>query len=119
MPFLCTLFQVFSPTYNVVSPLRWFSVSRVLAFSLPSWGYVQWVPKLTSLLWDGMVEKSELICEELLDTCYHRVNPLLKEEITMDDPKKLPVLADLARHFDLTTTIQWVEQHFYPEKEKK
>jgi len=80
-----------------------------------NWGYVQWVPKLTTLLWDSMVGKSEMICEELLGTSYHRVNPLLSEEITMDDPKKLPVLADLARHFDLTATIQWIEEHFYPD----
>jgi hypothetical protein len=34
------------------------------------WGYVQWVPKLPALLWDGMIKKSESFCEELLGERY-------------------------------------------------
>ena len=62
------------------------------------WGYVQWVPKLPALLWDGMIMKSESFCEEMLGDRYHRMNLLLPSEIPMDDPSQIPILCDLARY---------------------
>jgi hypothetical protein len=36
------------------------------------WGYMQWVPKLAGVLWDGMITHSEQICHELLGDRYFR-----------------------------------------------
>jgi hypothetical protein len=51
-----------------------------------NWGYVQWLPKLGNCFWDGMLKKSELLCRELLDDRYLRIDPVLEKEIPMDDP---------------------------------
>ena len=49
---------------------------------------LQWIPKLTGVLWDGMVMKSEETCRMLLGDRYMRINPIMPEEIPMDDPKQ-------------------------------
>jgi len=53
-----------------------------------NWGVAQWLPRLTSILWDGMVMKTEQTCSLLLGDRYHRINPVLAEDIPMDDPKQ-------------------------------
>jgi uncharacterized protein len=58
-----------------------------------NWGVAQWLPKLTGILWDGMVMKSEQTCSMLLGERYHRINPVLAEDIPMDDPKQSMSLA--------------------------
>ena len=47
----------------------------------------QWLPKVTGMLWDGMVMKSGNTCKELLGDRYLRIDPLIPEEIGLDDPK--------------------------------
>ena len=59
-------------------------VKRFIGEETP-WGVAQWLPKLTNLLWDGMVMKSELICKQLLGDRYHRCDAILEEEIAMDE----------------------------------
>jgi hypothetical protein len=60
---------------------------------------------------DGMLKKSELLCRELLDTRYHRMDPVLEKEIPMDDPLQVRVLwcllclfADSKTYRDCKTT---------------
>jgi hypothetical protein len=36
----------------------------------------QWVPKLTNCFWDGMLQKSQTICSEILGKRYHRLGIL-------------------------------------------
>ena len=33
-----------------------------------------------------MLKKSELLCREMLDDRYHRLDPLFEKDIPMDDP---------------------------------
>eukprot|EP01094_Clydonella_sp_ATCC50884_P016974 TRINITY_DN2873_c0_g1_i4.p1 TRINITY_DN2873_c0_g1~~TRINITY_DN2873_c0_g1_i4.p1 ORF type:complete len:376 (+),score=142.56 TRINITY_DN2873_c0_g1_i4:375-1502(+) len=77
------------------------------------WGYVQWVPVLGSVLWDGMIQKSESFSRELLGEKYHRVNPELPDEIPMDDPLQIPALVEIARNVDLGPTVAWIREHVY------
>ena len=53
-----------------------------------NWGIAQWLPKVTGLLWDGMLLKVDSFCHELLDDRYWRLDPILLEETPMDDPKE-------------------------------
>lgn len=61
-------------------------VPRWIEDEIHNWGIAQWLPKLTNVLWDGMVLKSEIHCKELLDDKYHRCDSPLQDEIPMDDP---------------------------------
>jgi len=79
------------------------------------WGYYQWIPRLPSCFWDGMLSKSAMICSEILGSSYHRLDPLLEKEIAMDDPLMIPYLTEVAKKVDLTETLQWIEEHLYRE----
>jgi len=80
------------------------------------WGYMQWVPKLTNCFWDGMLQKSEMICREILGARYHRLDPLLDKEIPMDDPLQIPILTEIAKAVDLSDTIIWIQSNLYSDK---
>ncbi|KAL6049855.1 putative sporulation hydrolase CotR [Balamuthia mandrillaris] len=77
------------------------------------WGYVQWVPKLTNLLWDGMIMHSENICRELLGERYYRFNPVLETEIALDNPLAIPELVETAKKLDLSALVEWIGEQFY------
>lgn len=77
------------------------------------WGYVQWVPKLAGVLWDGMVMQSEHICGELLGDRYFRFNPVLQTEIPLDNPEAVPLLVETALNVDLGPLVAWIAQYFY------
>jgi hypothetical protein len=60
-----------------------------------NYGMYQWLPLLTNVLWDGMIAQSEFMCRQLLGTRYHRVNPVLKIEIALDEPSELPAMTQV------------------------
>ncbi|KAH3759873.1 patatin family protein [Pelomyxa schiedti] len=78
------------------------------------WGYVQWIPKLLNVLWDGMVLKSINTCSSLLGDRYWRVDTELENDIAMDDPAQVPTLVPPAENLDLTTTLNWISKTMYP-----
>eukprot|EP01097_Dermamoeba_algensis_P005385 TRINITY_DN3423_c0_g2_i1.p1 TRINITY_DN3423_c0_g2~~TRINITY_DN3423_c0_g2_i1.p1 ORF type:complete len:113 (+),score=26.84 TRINITY_DN3423_c0_g2_i1:125-463(+) len=76
------------------------------------WGYVQWVPKLPSVLWDGMVEKAEKLCHVVLGRRYHKLNPILPCDLPLDDATGIPTLAEVAKNVDLKDTIAWLRENW-------
>eukprot|EP01087_Luapelamoeba_hula_P017792 TRINITY_DN5638_c0_g1_i4.p1 TRINITY_DN5638_c0_g1~~TRINITY_DN5638_c0_g1_i4.p1 ORF type:complete len:319 (+),score=34.55 TRINITY_DN5638_c0_g1_i4:431-1387(+) len=94
-----------------------FGTGRILHYyedDTHDWGYVQWVPKLTNVLWDGMISQSEQMCNVLLGERYFRFNPLLDREISLDDPREIPALVETAKNLDLTPVIQFLYKHVFP-----
>ncbi|ELR20011.1 PH domain containing protein [Acanthamoeba castellanii str. Neff] len=77
------------------------------------WGYMQWVPKLAGVLWDGMIMQSEQMCHELLGDRYFRFNPVLQTEIPLDNPEAVPLLVDIALNIELGPLVAWVNENFY------
>eukprot|EP01088_Endostelium_zonatum_P014728 TRINITY_DN3339_c0_g1_i1.p1 TRINITY_DN3339_c0_g1~~TRINITY_DN3339_c0_g1_i1.p1 ORF type:complete len:739 (-),score=154.25 TRINITY_DN3339_c0_g1_i1:135-2351(-) len=80
------------------------------------WGVMQWLPKLSTVLWDGMVAQSEFICKELLGDSYLRYNPVLQADIALDDPLCIPILVETAKKLDLNPLIEFIRKNFYEEK---
>jgi hypothetical protein len=116
--------MVMSPKRTHVKPenicLLALGTGRVLHYNSDpnhDWGYVQWVPKLTNAIWDGMIVKSQILCEELLGERYYKVDPVLQEEIPMDDPAQIPVLTEIAKKQDLSGVEQWIQKQIFPELE--
>lgn len=60
-----------------------------------------------------MIEKSEKFCSEMLGDRYFRMNPLLPSEISMDDPKQIPLLLEVARTVDLTHLCRFIRTKIY------
>ena len=77
------------------------------------WGYVQWLPKISHILWDGMVKKSETMCDSLLGDGYFRLNPVLDQDIPMDSIMVVPDMVRLALEIDLAEVIDWINVNLY------
>jgi hypothetical protein len=60
-----------------------------------------------------MLGKSEMICRELLGDSYFRLDPVLPQEMPMDNPLIIPELTELGKNVDLTQLFGWIEKHVY------
>jgi patatin-like phospholipase/acyl hydrolase len=78
------------------------------------WGWVQWAKdlRLIGVMLDGSIGLADYQCRQVLDEQYHRLNPSLPTNITMDDVQEIPVLEQVADEADLTATIDWLVQYF-------
>jgi len=90
-------------------------VPRYIEGDSHDWGVAQWLPKVTGLLWDGMVMKSGNFCSELLGDRYMRIDPIMQEEIPLDDPKMIPETVRVAESVDLEAAYEWIGKHLYRE----
>ncbi|EGC31943.1 hypothetical protein DICPUDRAFT_156147 [Dictyostelium purpureum] len=77
------------------------------------WGLAQWAPTLIDMLLDSNVEISDFQCAQLLGQKYHRVDPLLTQNINLDQPKFIPLLEEIASKVDLTDTIEWIQNYWF------
>jgi hypothetical protein len=44
------------------------------------------LPHITNVLWDGIFQKSDMMCREMLGEQYCRVNPVFEKEFALDSP---------------------------------
>jgi len=77
------------------------------------WGMVQWVGHMPTLLWDGMIQQSETICSELLGDGYHRMNPLLETEVSLDEHKQIPIMTKIGQGVDIVAAVKWIKENIY------
>jgi len=75
-----------------------------------NWGMVEWGPHLIELLLDGSTEAINYSCSCLLHQNYHRVDPLLPQDIGLDDATQLKALIEVAEKVDLTSTEKWLTE---------
>ncbi|EGG24465.1 pleckstrin domain-containing protein [Cavenderia fasciculata] len=78
------------------------------------YGILQWASRLGNLFMGSQVDFLTQLCENMLAERYFRLNPLLGEHTSMDDPKLVSELATLANQVDLTETFAWIEKHWFP-----
>ncbi|EGC39491.1 hypothetical protein DICPUDRAFT_86052 [Dictyostelium purpureum] len=82
------------------------------------WGLLNWAPKLGNLLMGSQVDYLTQICDNILGDRHHRLNPILGENTSMDDPKLVTELATLANTIDLTKTFEFIEKYFVLPEDK-
>lgn len=91
------------------------------------WGLIQWMysflpgysnPKLPlfSILTDGDVAADMQVSSHLLNTRYLRVSPELNERIHLDDYKKVPLLIEMAKEYDLFPASAFAHTYWNEEK---
>jgi len=73
------------------------------------WGYKDWAPRLVDLFMDGPIGIADYQCRQVLNGCYHRVQPILAQSVQMDDAGSVPFLLEEADRFDLDEAKVWVE----------
>ena len=77
------------------------------------WGYQQWLPNMSTVIWDTMIDKSLFISSSLLGERFHRVNPVLPTDLALDDPNHLPDISQIAEEHDLFETFGWIQKMIY------
>jgi patatin-like phospholipase/acyl hydrolase len=75
-----------------------------------NWGYAQWIKPLINVLMDGVAGISDYQARQLLDDRYHRLQIVFdpSETIPMDAVNKLDRMDEIGSGYDLSKTIQWI-----------
>ncbi|MDY6011541.1 patatin-like phospholipase family protein [Clostridium sp.] len=84
------------------------------------WGIMQWAynplikmkKPLVSILLNDTIPLEDMYCKELLKDNFFRINPILENEIEMDDYKKVNDLKNLGSLLDLTDAYKYIENNF-------
>lgn len=130
-PSLCAVVQVLS-SLPVQVPL-----SQMVLLSLGTgrnpkyipeedgdWGLSQWSfrPRtadqpplrlpLVELMFETSVGLADFQCRQLLGERYHRLDPILKLPIDLDDNNQLPRLNQLAGRENVMTTVEWLMRYY-------
>jgi hypothetical protein len=74
------------------------------------WGCAQWARPLIDVLMDGVAGIADYQARQLLDDRYHRLQIVFApdETIPMDAVDKLDRMDEIAMGFDLSTTVEWI-----------
>jgi patatin-like phospholipase/acyl hydrolase len=76
------------------------------------WGLAQWAPHMVDLVLEGSAGLADYQCRQILGPRYFRLDPILSEQIGMDQVDKIPLLKQIALHVNLAPALQWLEQYF-------
>lgn len=84
------------------------------------WGILQWAvdpsppPELPlqEILFDGTIEVDSIFSFQLLNNRFFRLNPVLTENVALDDYKEIPTLVQVAQEYDLGPAIDWINQYW-------
>jgi hypothetical protein len=78
------------------------------------WGLAQWSSLMLELLFDSNNRNVNLHMSHFLGSDYHRINPLLSDEIALDDTSAAAMaqLRAIAMDVELQPTLDFVRKHF-------
>ena len=74
-----------------------------------SLGLARWMTDILDLLMDANQESISQSCGQVLGRHFHRVAPVLTEEIGLDSLSHRDELEHIANTYDLTHTLEWLE----------
>jgi len=74
-----------------------------------SLGVIQWLSSLIDMIMDGNQEAISQSCFQMLGRRFHRVAPVLKEDIPLDAISDHAKLIDIGNKYDLTDTFAWLD----------
>jgi len=78
------------------------------------WGVIQWGKKLVDILIEGTMGVASYQCQAILGPNFHRLDPVLPEEVNLDDASCVDKLIGWASTENLATTIEWIRNSFIP-----
>ena len=76
------------------------------------WGAAKWAPHLIDILVEGVNGVNHHHCKHLLRKRYHRIDPVLRENIDLADWKKAQQLVENAEAVDLSGTVEWLKEYW-------
>lgn len=78
------------------------------------WGVVQWGKKLIDILIEGTMGVASYQCQALLGPNFCRLDPVLPEEVNLDDAGCVEKLIGWASKENLAQTVEWLRNCFMP-----
>ncbi|MEG2017791.1 MAG: patatin-like phospholipase family protein [Clostridium sp.] len=118
-------------TLKILKPKHQLSDFRVLSIGTgqtldsikkdtTSWGAVQWALNpttkmqlpLVSILLMNDVPLADMYCRELIGRNYYRINPILNNEILLDDYKQVTYLKETVDTLDLSHCYRYIKNYF-------
>lgn len=73
-----------------------------------NYGMYQWVTQLTPTVWTTMVQKTTMLCENMLGDRFHRIDPCMTEDLALDQANLLPQMARYGNEVDLHLAFDWL-----------
>lgn len=79
-----------------------------------NWGAIDWVVSkdpdlpIISVTLEGNAQVSQIFSKKLLQDNYYRLNPRMNRDISMDDVKAIDYLTQLAKEYDMTECVSWI-----------
>lgn len=114
----------FSPYYDI-SDFRVLSIGtgdnpKSIPYDTRNWGVLKWAfnpfskvkSPIASVLLDDTSSLADKYCKELLGNNYFRINPVLGNQIELDDYKKVNYLIDIADKYNLDSADSFIKKHF-------
>lgn len=77
-----------------------------------NWGLAEWGPHLIDLLLDSSTETIDFTTKCLLKDQYMRIDPVLTQNIGLDDATQLTYLDKIANEIDLSKANNWLERYW-------
>ena len=76
------------------------------------WGVVEWGKKLIDILIEGTMGVASYQCKAILGPHFERLDPVLPEEVNLDDAGCVEKLVEWATKEKLDETIRWIRSDF-------
>eukprot|EP01117_Protostelium_nocturnum_P012990 TRINITY_DN4812_c0_g1_i1.p1 TRINITY_DN4812_c0_g1~~TRINITY_DN4812_c0_g1_i1.p1 ORF type:complete len:382 (-),score=167.25 TRINITY_DN4812_c0_g1_i1:232-1377(-) len=77
-----------------------------------NWGIYEWGTRLIDILLDANTQSTNYQCECLLSKRYHRIDPLLKTSVGLDQSDAVSSLEEVANQMNLDATVEWLKTHW-------
>jgi patatin-like phospholipase/acyl hydrolase len=127
-PSMCALVQALKEGEGPLEEIALFSVGtglnpKFIPEQEGDWGLLQWAYRnatpasptlrlpLIEMIFEVSIGLADYQCRQFLGERYHRLNPILKEPIDLDDGAQVYRLNQLAGRIDLKETITWLKRH--------
>ena len=78
------------------------------------WGVIQWGKKLVDILIEGTMGVASYQCQAILGPNFYRLDPVLPEEVNLDDAGCVDTLIGWASKENLARAIEWIRNSFIP-----
>ncbi|OOB77902.1 MAG: hypothetical protein BEN19_00270 [Epulopiscium sp. Nuni2H_MBin003] len=91
-----------------------------LKSNITNWGSIQWglnpnkymISPLIDILLSAPLAVNDEYSKELLGNNYFKINPQLETLVKIDSYKKIPLLIEVAKNLDLSTTYRYIETYY-------
>ncbi len=77
------------------------------------WGVLEWLTELFPVMTDGANRADTMVSSNILGNNFYRINPLLNEDISLDDHRKIPDLIKQGQNLELENAKRWIKYKWY------